>query len=133
MDISNKEKNITDNNSGKQDFYFIDTHAHLDMLKKMTPDFAVKESLQENVKFIINVGSSLEGSKKSLEYSKLYNNVFASVGVHPHDAEDFKNWRDRVPDFGEIYPPLQRMKENRDKIIESHLPVWRRKSLILNQ
>jgi len=61
------------------------------MLKKMTPDFAVKESLRENVKFIINVGSSLEGSKKSLEYSRLYNNVFASVGVHPHDAEDFKN------------------------------------------
>lgn len=82
MDTSNKEK---------QDFYFIDTHAHLDMLKKMTPDFAVKESLRENVKFIINVGSSLEGSKKSLEYSRLYNNVFASVGVHPHDAEDFKD------------------------------------------
>ena len=61
------------------------------MLKKMTPDFAVKESLRENVKFIINVGSSLEGSKKSLEYSRLYNNVFASVGVHPHDAEDFKD------------------------------------------
>ena len=61
------------------------------MLKKMTPDFAVKESLRENVKFIINVGSSLEGSKKSLEYSKLYNNVFASVGVHPHDAKDLKN------------------------------------------
>lgn len=61
------------------------------MLKKMTPDFAVKESLRENVKFIINVGSSLEGSKKSLEYSKLYNNIFASVGVHPHDAEDFND------------------------------------------
>jgi len=61
------------------------------MLKKMTPDFAVKESLRENVKFIINVGSSLEGSKKSLEYSRMYENVFASVGVHPHDAEDFKD------------------------------------------
>ena len=61
------------------------------MLKKMTPDFAVKESQRENVKFIINVGSSLEGSKKSLEYSRLYNNVFASVGVHPHDAGDFKD------------------------------------------
>jgi TatD DNase family protein len=33
----------------------------------------------------------LEGSKKSLEYSRLYNNVFASVGVHPHDAKDFKD------------------------------------------
>jgi len=61
------------------------------MLKKITPDFAVKESLRENVKFIINVGTSLEGSKKSLQYSRLYNNVFASVGVHPHDAKDLKD------------------------------------------
>lgn len=83
--------NVSKQDNSKQDFYYIDTHAHLDMLKKMTPDFAVKESLRENVKFIINVGSSLEGSKKSLEYSRLYNNVFASIGVHPHDAEDFKN------------------------------------------
>ena len=70
-------------------YYFIDTHAHLDMLKKMTPDFAVSESGREQVKYIINIGSDLSGSIKSSEYACRFENVFASVGIHPHDAEDF--------------------------------------------
>ena len=73
------------------DYYLIDTHAHLDMLKKMTPENAVEESMRNGVKYIINVGSSIEGSKKSSIYAKNFNNVFASVGVHPHDAGTFGN------------------------------------------
>ncbi|MBM3700390.1 MAG: TatD family deoxyribonuclease [Actinobacteria bacterium] len=69
--------------------YFIDTHAHLDMLKNMTPETAVKNSLAENVKYIINPGSSLEGSIKSCQYSNKFEAVYSSVGVHPHDAETF--------------------------------------------
>ena len=55
--------------SERDNYYFIDTHAHLDMLKKITPEFAVRESLRERVRYIINVGSSLSGSKKASEYS----------------------------------------------------------------
>lgn len=71
------------------DYFFIDTHAHLDMIKGMTPDHTVGESLRENVRYIINVGSDIEGSRKSSEYSMQFENVFASVGIHPHDAENF--------------------------------------------
>ena len=70
-------------------YYFIDTHAHLDMLKQMTPDFAVSESERQQVKYIINIGSDLPGSIKSSEYAFRFENVFAAVGVHPHDAQDF--------------------------------------------
>lgn len=69
--------------------YFIDTHAHLDMLKNKTPEEAVKDARLEDVKYIINVGSSLDGSKKSLEFSKRFDNVFASIGIHPHYAREF--------------------------------------------
>jgi TatD family hydrolase len=79
-----------DLNTSGEDFYFIDTHAHLDMLKNMTPDEAVKESLKENVKYIINVGSSFSGSRKSISYSRQFNNVFASVGIHPHYVKGFE-------------------------------------------
>jgi len=71
------------------DYYFIDTHAHLDMLKQMTPDFAVSESAHEKVKYIINIGSDLPGSIKSSQYASQFKNIFASVGIHPHDAQDF--------------------------------------------
>ncbi len=85
LNLSRPDTSGIDNGS----YYFIDTHAHLDMLKKMTPDFAVSESAGENVKYIINIGSDLPGSIKSSQYAFQFENVFASVGVHPHDAEDF--------------------------------------------
>jgi TatD DNase family protein len=69
--------------------YLIDTHAHLDMIKGLTPEEAVKKSEEEGVKYIINVGSSMEGSRKSLEYAKRFPGVFAAVGLHPHHAEGF--------------------------------------------
>ena len=72
-----------------KDVYFIDTHAHLDMIEGKTPDMVVQEALDENVKFIINVGSDVEGSLKSVEYAKTYDCVFASVGIHPHYANKF--------------------------------------------
>jgi len=71
--------------------YFIDTHAHLDMLKKLTPAGAVTASKEEGVRYIINVGSSIDGSKKSLEYAQKFPEVFASIGIHPHYAEGFGN------------------------------------------
>ncbi|MBU4483629.1 MAG: TatD family hydrolase [Actinobacteria bacterium] len=69
--------------------YFIDTHAHLDMLKTLTPQEAVAKSVNEGVKYIINVGSSLDGSKKSIELARKFSNVFASIGVHPHYVRNF--------------------------------------------
>ncbi|MDD5622523.1 MAG: TatD family hydrolase [Actinomycetota bacterium] len=71
--------------------YFIDTHTHIDMLKKLTPEEAVARSESEGVKYIINVGSSLQGSRKSVEFAGKFSNVFASVGVHPHYVRNFGN------------------------------------------
>ncbi len=67
--------------------YLIDTHAHLDMLKRMSPAEAVDKSAGEGVRYIINPGSSIEGSRKAVEYAGRFPGVFASVGVHPHDAD----------------------------------------------
>ena len=66
---------------------FIDTHAHLDFT-----DFAgdLAETLarakEAGVGKIINVGSSLAGSRDSATLADAYEMVFASVGIHPHDA-----------------------------------------------
>ncbi len=72
-------------------FYFIDTHAHLDMLKQMTPEFAVNESLREGVKYIVNVGSSFQGSIESSGFALKFENVFAAAGIHPHHAAESCN------------------------------------------
>jgi TatD DNase family protein len=68
----------------------IDTHCHLDF-----PEFdadrgeVLKRAADAGVKYVINIGSSLQGSINSVKLAEDYPNVFAVVGCHPHDSRDF--------------------------------------------
>ncbi|MFH0840326.1 MAG: TatD family hydrolase [Candidatus Omnitrophota bacterium] len=65
----------------------IDTHCHLDFKDfDKDRDDVLKRAGAEGVRYIINIGSSPEGSKRSLELADKYDEVFASLGIHPHDA-----------------------------------------------
>jgi len=75
--------------SNKKEVYFVDTHAHLDMLKNKNPEEAVADADRGDVRYIINVGSSLEGSRMSLAFSRRFSSIFASIGIHPHYVEGF--------------------------------------------
>ncbi|MCM8779749.1 MAG: TatD family hydrolase [Candidatus Omnitrophica bacterium] len=68
----------------------IDTHCHLDF-----PDFdndrdqVLARAKDNGVGFIINIGSSLENSRSSLELARKYDFIYAAVGIHPHEADSF--------------------------------------------
>ncbi|MDP2906066.1 MAG: TatD family hydrolase [Candidatus Omnitrophota bacterium] len=69
----------------------IDTHCHLDFPEfDLDRDDVVARAAKVQVGCIINVGSSLEGSRKSVELSRQYPGVYAVVGIHPHEADEFK-------------------------------------------
>ena len=67
----------------------IDTHAHLDF-----PQFSddkekvIERAKDAGLKYIINVGADLASSRRALELSQEYEDIYATVGVHPHDATD---------------------------------------------
>ena len=65
----------------------IDTHCHLDF-KDFDADRGdvLDRAVKAGVRRIINVGSSVEGTKRSLELAERYDMISASVGVHPHEA-----------------------------------------------
>tara|TARA_B100000214_G_scaffold258928_1_gene191058 strand:- start:1368 stop:2123 length:756 start_codon:yes stop_codon:yes gene_type:complete len=69
-----------------------DTHCHLfyDELKNN-----LKEVLQRanelGVTRFICVATNLNDSKESYQLSKEYNNIYASAGIHPHDAKNAPN------------------------------------------
>lgn len=71
---------------------FIDTHCHLDF-PEFDPDrdAVIERAKAGGVRLMINIGSSLEGSRRSLELARLYGCVFATVGIHPHEADAFDN------------------------------------------
>lgn len=68
----------------------IDTHAHLDF-----PQFdqdrnkIIQRAKKASVKTILNVGTSLKNSRKSIELTQKHDNIYASVGLHPHEATHF--------------------------------------------
>lgn len=69
---------------------FVDTHCHLHF-DKLSPDReAVYEASQAaGVKKIICVGTSLDDSHKACHYAHTKDGLWATGGVHPHDATKF--------------------------------------------
>lgn len=64
-----------------------DTHAHLDDEKfDEDRDEVIKRCRQEGVDLILNAGSNIETSVKSIALSEKYEFIYGAVGVHPHDA-----------------------------------------------
>lgn len=67
---------------------FIDTHAHLDFKHfEQDRDEVITKARDTGVRYIVNVGADLQSSRRSIELAGNYNNIFATVGVHPHDAD----------------------------------------------
>ena len=70
---------------------FFDTHAHCDD-KRFESEYeggthgVITDCLNDNVSQIINIGTNLENSKVSVELTEKYENVYASVGIHPSDV-----------------------------------------------
>ncbi|HTY45999.1 MAG TPA: TatD family hydrolase [Patescibacteria group bacterium] len=70
---------------------FIDTHCHLDFPEfDADRDQVISRSRQEGIDCLINIGSSLTGSRRSLELAEAYPCVYATVGIHPHEADQAK-------------------------------------------
>jgi len=91
----------------------IDTHCHLDF-PEFDPDRdeVVRLALGAGISHIVNIGSSLEGSRRSVELARKYDCVYATVGIHPHEADRFEKkhqalirelaQKDKVVAIGEI-------------------------------
>lgn len=68
----------------------IDTHCHLDF-----PQFAqdrnevIRRAKDAGVEYLVNIGATLYSSIASCKLTREYKEVYASVGVHPHDADSF--------------------------------------------
>lgn len=65
----------------------IDSHAHYDDEKfDLDRDEVLNECVKQGVTHIVNAGSTIENSKKSVEFAQKYPFIYAAVGVHPHEV-----------------------------------------------
>ncbi|WP_321532240.1 TatD family hydrolase [uncultured Desulfuromonas sp.] len=65
----------------------VDTHAHLDG-GRFAEDLeqVIQRADDQGVHSIITVGCDLESSRASIDLAERYPGIYATVGIHPHDA-----------------------------------------------
>jgi TatD DNase family protein len=91
----------------------IDSHCHIDFRDfDRIRDDVLKEAQDAGVHTIVNVGADIESSERGVVLAQRHEMVFATVGVHPHDAKSlddrtFQRLRelagtDKVVAIGEI-------------------------------
>ena len=65
----------------------IDSHCHLDFPHfDEDRDEVLLRAVDAGVTALINPGADLESSRRAVALAERYDNVYAAVGVHPHDA-----------------------------------------------
>lgn len=77
----------------------VDSHAHLEDEKYSFDREKVIEECKEELTFLINVGSNISTSRKSIELAKKYDFIYASVGIHPHDAQSELSMIESLEEF----------------------------------
>ena len=67
--------------------YLVDTHIHLD-ISPLDADVAgvVARAAEVGVRQMITIGIDETSSSRAVAYATEFDNVYAAVGVHPHDA-----------------------------------------------
>lgn len=66
----------------------VDSHCHLDMLKDYdSTDNVVTRAKEADVQYLQTICTRLDNFKNILSIAKKYDNVFASIGVHPSEVK----------------------------------------------
>ena len=65
----------------------IDTHAHLDACADR-PSALIRRARSAGVERIVTVGTGIDSCRAALELAELHEEVFAAVGIDPHQAGD---------------------------------------------
>lgn len=137
--------------------HLVDSHCHIqDLLlddpknltvklwkdAKVSLDKVIQESLDQGVREMIVVGCNLEESKAATSLAREYSFIYASIGKHPHEADQFVNlsWKKeferllqdpKVVAIGEIgldYFYNYSQKENQIKILKEQLELGQKHS-----
>ncbi|MEA1909624.1 MAG: TatD family hydrolase [Patescibacteria group bacterium] len=66
---------------------YIDTHCHLNFPQfRRDMEKTILRSTHSDLIFLINIGTDFATSQESINLASRFNEIYASVGVHPHDA-----------------------------------------------
>ena len=114
-----------------------DSHCHLDD-RSYLKDFnsVISRAETAGVQRLMTVGTTGKSSRQAVTIAETHENIYASIGIHPHDAKDCSEEklqsiltfakRDKVRAWGEIGLDFNRMyspKEDQEKWLVRQLEI----------
>lgn len=82
----------------------IDTHSHLQWQNfDADRQRVISRARKANVKYMVNIGFDLSGSMKAIELAEKHWGLYATVGIHPHNASQLNE---------KVLEELRRLSEN---------------------
>ena len=70
---------------------YFDSHAHLgDKKFDLDREAMIQRARDKNVSLILNPGAEMTSSRNAVKLADAYPEVYAAVGIHPHDALNMK-------------------------------------------
>ena len=81
----------------------IDTHAHLQWASfDKDREKVIDRARKANVKYIVNIGFDVDGSRIAIELAEKHKGLYATIGIHPHNASQLnENVLDRLRKLSE--------------------------------
>ena len=87
------------------DLQFIDSHCHIHSLNyDLPPELVIKSAKQVGVSRLICVGCSLDDSRLAISMAKTHPDVYATVGLHPHEAAKVIDNHKLLDTFAKLVP-----------------------------
>ncbi|MFI3230635.1 MAG: TatD family hydrolase [bacterium] len=70
---------------------YFESHAHYDDKQfNEDRDLLLSDFKNKGISTVVNIGIDIKSSKKSIEFAEKYDFVYATIGVHPHNAKEIK-------------------------------------------
>ncbi len=67
---------------------FVDTHCHIQFDDyELDPEEVIQAAIDDGVTRMLCVGCTLEDSRYAVEYAARHRSIWASIGIHPHEAK----------------------------------------------
>ncbi len=124
---------------------FIDTHCHIHFPDyQLDPDEVRATAADEGVNRLICVGCTLKDSTLAIEYAARHEDVWATIGLHPHEADRYVHDHEALQKFrslankpkvvaiGEIgldYYYEHSLRENQQKLLRFQLDLAKEHNL----
>lgn len=109
----------------------VDTHCHIQSIdasagerhtrelwakaEELTADTVIASAVEAGVAKMVCVGCDLEDSKLAIEFVQQHPECFASIGIHPHEAQHYAGRQKLMDEFASLArsDPAQRDNEDR--------------------